>query len=363
MIEGNIDVYLIAALTFLLPFGFTVLILPVLSSIAFKIGLIDKPTQRRKVHKSPKPLIGGVGIVLALIICYPFFFYRFTLEGFFAGIAILALTGFIDDLKELSHRWKFLAQIVATLLIIHISQTLLHSFGNLLSFGTIHLGILSVPITIFCVVGVINALNMIDGLDGLAGGIAFIASAIFSVLSYISGRHDLFFLTLALAGAILGFMKYNWRPASLFMGDMGSLVIGFSLAFLSIEITQEKSSKISPVIPLLMLTVPITDTLIVMIKRVMRGKSPFHADKGHLHHILLRMGFSHQTTVLLILLLTAIFALIAVWGAYFSIPEHTLFTIFILYFSACFLCSFYIKHFFRFKLKIYQYRARISQIS
>jgi len=352
MLDGNISIYSRAALIFGLSLGVTVFILPALSYAAFRIGLVDKPNQRRKVHESPKALVGGLGIVLALIFTSLFFFSNFTLEGFFAGIAILAITGFLDDLRELGHRWKFFAQIAATVMIIVLGKTLLLSFGDLLSFGPIDLGILTIPMTIFCVVGVINALNMIDGLDGLAGGIAFIASAAFAVLSFISGRLDLFFLSLALSGAILGFLKYNWRPASLFMGDLGSLAIGFTLAFFSIEITQEKDSRVPPVTPLLILAVPITDTLVVMIKRAMSGKSPFHADKGHLHHILLRMGFSHQTTVLIILFMTSVFALIAVLGIHYEVPEHILFAVFIFHFFICFLCSFYIKDIYRLKLKI-----------
>lgn len=329
----------------------TAIILPQLSSIAPKIGLIDYPN-KRKIHNTPKPLVGGIAMFLSIIICHLFFISSSEFNGFLAGLILLAATGFLDDYKELNHRWKFLAQIIATILLMSVSKTYLLSFGDLLNSSPINLGIFTIPATIFCVVGVINAINMIDGLDGLAGGVALIAFLAFSVLSYLNGQQEMFFLGLLISGAVTGFLIYNWHPAKLFMGDTGSLILGFSLAFFSIELTQDSNTRIPPVVPLVVLALPITDTVIVMIKRAMMRKSPFYADKNHIHHILIIMGVSKKTTVIIIHSISTFFALIAISGVLLQIEEHILFMFFLLFFFLYFLSSFYIKKIFRMKLKL-----------
>lgn len=349
--QADINCIYTISLSLSLPLFLTAIILPQLSSIAPKIGLIDYPN-KRKIHNTPKPLVGGIAMFLSIIICYLFFISSSEFNGFLAGLILLAAIGFLDDYKELNHRWKFLAQILATIIIMSVSKTYLLSFGDLLNTSPINLGIFTIPATIFCVVGVINAINMIDGLDGLAGGVALIAFLAFSVFSYLNGYQEMFFLSLVISGAITGFLIYNWHPAKLFMGDTGSLILGFSLAFFSIELTQESNTKIPPVVPLVVLALPITDTVVVMIKRAMMRKSPFYADKNHFHHILLKMGFPKKTTVKIILSISSIFALIGISGVLFQIEEHILFMIFLLFFFLYFLSSFYIKTIFRMKLKL-----------
>lgn len=341
----DINSLLKIAILFSLSFLLTVLLLPRLSAIASKIGLIDQPNSR-KVHKTPKPLVGGIAMVMASSVCSFVFIPSYALTGFFTGIILLAIVGFLDDFRDLNHRWKFLAQILATILLMFISKTYLLSFGDLFNSSPLKLGIFTIPITIFCVIGVINAVNMIDGLDGLAGGIAFTALIAFSVLSYLNGQNEIFLLSLAIAGAVAGFLKYNWHPARLFMGDTGSLTLGFSLAFLSITITQKEDSLIPPMAPLIVLALPIVDTVTVMIRRTMMRKSPFYADKNHIHHILLRMGFSQQTTVIIILSISALFSLLAIASVILQIEEHYLFMLFLLFFFTYFLSSLlYQEHF------------------
>jgi UDP-GlcNAc:undecaprenyl-phosphate GlcNAc-1-phosphate transferase len=148
---------------------------------------------------------------------------------------------------------------------------------------------------------------------------------------------------LALSGALIAFLRYNWPPSTLFMGDAGSLFLGFSAAFFSIVLTQDEGSRVRPIAPLLVLAVPITDTLTVMIKRVIGGKSPFHADKTHLHHILLKFGFSKQQTTSIIVAMTAVFSLLALSGTIFRVPDYFLFGIFLVYFFAYFAFSFMVK--------------------
>lgn len=321
----------------------TLFILPRLASIALKIGLLDYPTSKRKVHKTPKPLVGGIGMIIGVLAGSLAFSSFQGLRGFYMAVAILGVIGFLDDFREISYRYKFAAQIIAAGLMIYVSNVVLLSFGDLLSFGPLNLGILAVPVTIFATVGVINAVNMIDGLDGLAGGVSLIAFMSFAILAFINGQPELGFLSFIIAGALLGFLRHNWNPSKLFMGDAGSLFLGFSLAFMSIAITQKENSGVPPVAALLILAVPIVDTLTIMTKRMIKGRSPFYADKYHMHHILMRLGLGKVNAVKAILFLSAIFSVIAISGTVFGLPDYYLFLIFILYFAIHFTASFYIK--------------------
>lgn len=308
-------------------------ILPLLSRFAFRTGLLDYPGER-KVHATPKPLVGGIAIALALFAGAVFFIPNESLIGLYAGSAMLLGIGFLDDYKDSTHRWKFLVQIFAAMIMMNLSRgTFLLSFGDLLSTGTIALGVLAVPATIFCTVGVVNAINMADGLDGLAGGISLIALSAFAAAAYIDHQTDLFMFALVLIGALIGFLRYNWYPSKLFMGDAGSLMLGFILAFFSIRLTQQSGAGISPVVPLLVLAVPVIDTVTVMFKRMLQNKSPFCADKNHMHHLLLRLGFSHRATVMTILSITAFFSLVALYGTVTKRHDYFFFAVFVCYFA------------------------------
>lgn len=344
------DISLKTSLIFVVSFAATFFILPHLSGVASKIGLLDHPNNR-KVHVSPKPLIGGLGMMMGIALSCLLFMPLANLRGFYAGLILLSLAGFLDDYREINHRWKFVAQIIATFFMIYFSRTILHSFGDLLSFGPIIFNRASVLLTVFGTVGVINAINMIDGVDGLAGSISLTAFVSFAILAFLSNQTELFLLSIAYIGALIAFLRYNWHPSSLFMGDAGSLTLGFALTFISVAITQGKGSIIPPVAPLLILTVPITDTLTVMIKRLLKNKSPFRADKSHLHHIFLRFGLSKKDTVRVMVLLTMMFSTLAIAGTVFEMPEYYLFGIFSVYFISYFAASFYIKEMFRFLRK------------
>jgi UDP-GlcNAc:undecaprenyl-phosphate GlcNAc-1-phosphate transferase len=283
------------------------------------------------------------------------------MRGFFAGVVLLFIVGFLDDYKELGHRWKFVGQVAAAFLMMYLSNVYLSSFGNLLHLGDIRFGLLALPLTIFCTVGITNAINMIDGLDGLAGGVSLIAFIAFTILSFIGEQWSYFFISVALCGASLGFLRYNWRPAKIFMGDAGSLFLGFSLVYLAIIMTQGEGSVIRPVAPLLILAAPITDTITLMVKRAMAGKSPFHADNYHLHHILIRMGLSKRVAVVAILSVSAFFALIGVLGTIYRVPDYYLFLVFAVYFTVYFATSFYLKPILRL-VRRSQVRARVQVI-
>lgn len=322
---------LTTVLAFLTSLAAALFVMPRLAHIASRIGLMDYPDER-KVHKNPKPLVGGIGIVMALSVSSILFIPIANLRGFYAGLIMLIIFGFLDDYKEITHRWKFVAQALSAIFIIYLSETVIMSFGDIFSFGPVNSGVLAVPATIFCVVGVINSLNMIDGLDGLAGGIALIAFASFAALSHINGQQELFLLSVAFAGAVAGFLRYNFPVSHIFMGDAGSLSLGFTLAFLSVAVTQEQGGIVAPVAALMVLAVPVIDTVTVMARRMIKGKNPFHADKTHIHHILMRKGFSKNQSVMIILAISACFSVAAVGGTALRIPDYYLFLLFAVYF-------------------------------
>lgn len=328
-------------LVFLTAFFSSLFVLPKIANIAQRIGLVDHPGSR-KIHQIPKPLVGGIGMTISATFAALVFIPIGGLRGFFLGLALLLLVGFFDDFKEVGHRQKFIAQIGATSVMMYFSNAALFSFGDLLGLGPLdipHFSILIWFVTIFCVVGVINALNMIDGLDGLAGGLSFIAFIMFSVHSSLAGNQTLMLLNLAFAGAVLGFLRFNRYPASLFMGDAGSLCLGFALAFISLSLTQGADANVRPVVALLILAVPITDTIAVMVKRIIRGESPFKADQSHLHHNILRYGFSRKAAVVIILAISILLGCLSLLSPLYGIPDYWLFLLFSIYFCGYLLLS------------------------
>lgn len=341
-------------LVFLFSFFSVIFILPKIANIAKRIGLLDQPNAR-KMHTQPRPLVGGIGMVISVTFTSLAFIPISGLRGYFLGLATLLLVGFLDDFKELGHRQKFLAQIFASILMIYFSKVALYNFGDLTGLGD-----LIVPggnffvwlVTVFCVVGVTNAVNMIDGLDGLAGGVSFIAFIFYAIHASFAGDHILMLLSLAFAGAILGFLKFNWHPSVIFMGDAGSLCLGFSLAFMALALTQKSGSEVSPVVPLLILALPITDTITVMCRRVLKGNSPFKPDRYHLHHIFLRYGLSRAKAVEVILVLSIFFGGISIIGAIYNFSDTRLFSIFATFFTIYLGASIYITGFLKYNLSL-----------
>jgi UDP-GlcNAc:undecaprenyl-phosphate GlcNAc-1-phosphate transferase len=349
-------------LIFLCSFFSALFVLPKLIHIGQRIGLLDQPNLR-KVHTRPRPLVGGIGIVISTIFASLIFIPIAGLRGYFLGLATLLLVGIFDDFKEICHWQKFIAQILATGFLIYFSKVSLVNFGDLIGTGDLLIpgGVVGTwLVTIFCVVGVTNAVNLIDGLDGLAGGLSFIAFLFFAIHSSLIGNNTLMLLNLALAGAVLGFLRFNWYPSLLFMGDAGSLCLGFTLAFMAIALTQGGSGVMSPVAALLVLAVPITDTIIVMVKRILRRKSPFMPDKYHLHHIFLRYGMTRGTAVKVILALGLLLGCLSLLAPLCGLSDMNLFLLFMLYFVVYLASSFYIIGLFRYSLKLRKNRAHLA---
>jgi UDP-GlcNAc:undecaprenyl-phosphate GlcNAc-1-phosphate transferase len=345
------NLYLEAAATFSFSLFATWLLLPKLTDIAVRIGLVDQPN-RRKVHKRPKPLIGGVAMVAGVGLSCLLFLHPASLRGFFIGLAILLIVGFLDDFRELNHRLKFLAQFLSMGCLVFLSGVRLETLGELLPGFSLSIGYMVVPLTILSGVGVINAVNMADGLDGLAGGLALTAFASFSFLAHLNGQPNLMLLSLAFCGALIIFLKHNWHPSSLFMGDAGSLTIGFTLAFLSIAISQRGLGLVPPLTILLIMAVPVTDTLTVMTKRMIRKRSPFRADRTHFHHLLLRCGFTKRLSVLTILGISLALSAVGLGGALLNVPHYYLMAAFLGYFGLYLLFVFYATEILRAKLRI-----------
>jgi UDP-GlcNAc:undecaprenyl-phosphate/decaprenyl-phosphate GlcNAc-1-phosphate transferase len=311
-----------------------------LSGLAGKLNLLDLPDNNRKVHSEAKPLVGGLGIVAGVLVAMLLFFPVLKYMSLIISILLILGVGVIDDRFDISFKWRFIVQITATVIIMNYFPGMnLRSFGNLFGLGVIETGLLVIPVTIFCTLGVINAINMIDGLDGLAGTTSLLAFMTFAVLAWLNGMTAFMLLSLAFAGALAAFLHFNWHPSRLFMGDAGSMTIGFVLAFLAIELSQKPGSIVSPVTVLIVLTVPVTDTLTVMAKRMMNGKSPFEPDKTHFHHLLRDMGFGHAGSVKIIMSISLIFSLLAIGATLQQVPDYYLFGLFVCWFGFYFRSS------------------------
>ena len=325
--------------TGLLAFAGTVALVYGLRYLAQRYGLVDAPDHRKR-HAEATPLVGGLAIFGGMLAA------ALTVEGLLVkrdellvGLGLLLLTGMIDDRGGLPPRTRLLIQVLAAMIMVLLGDVRLDHLGNLFGTGDIHLGIWSVPLTVFAVVGVINAINMIDGADGLAGGIALIVLVIFFSFSYTADNTQGMLLML-LSFGIAGFMAFNmrspWRSrASVFLGDAGSMMLGFALAWYAVELAAVRQ-VMTPITAVWILGIPLMDTVSLMIRRMLKGRSPFSADRDHLHHILQRAGYTHGQSVALICLLSLLMAVLGVLGWGFGVPEYVMFYAFMILFGLYF---------------------------
>jgi len=325
-----------------------------LASHAEKLGFIDHPDGKRKIHTVAKPLIGGIGIITGVLIAMLFFMPFMQHIGLIVAMLMILTIGAIDDRHDVSFKIRFLVQTGATTSIMYFGGTVLHSFGNLLGFGAIETGVLALPVTLFCVIGVINAVNMTDGLDGLAGGTSLVAFSAFGMLAWLNNQPELTYISIAFVGALAGFLRFNWHPSKLFMGDAGSMSIGFVLAFFAIEVTQKTGTVVSPAAALLVLALPISDTITVMTKRVLKGHSPFHPDKTHLHHVIKAMGVNHRKVVVVIISATVISSSLAVIGTLMHAPDYFFFVTYLFCFTLYFAASYKLRTIYRYLIILRQ---------
>ncbi|MEL6301584.1 MAG: MraY family glycosyltransferase [Pseudomonadota bacterium] len=297
--------------TFLAAMIVSMMLLPPLIVLGRRFQFVDQPSPR-KVHATPIPRIGGLAIAGALFaalltVDWSPLSARY-IAMLLAGTVVLVV-GAIDDRHELGYRTKFIAQFIAAIIAVYGGGLVIEEI-TLFSSVTIPAWI-GAPLTVFCIVAIANAVALSDGLDGLAGGIVFICCAALAVLGYSVGNVTAALVAAGLAGAIFGFLRFNTHPAVIFMGDSGSQFLGVMSALLAIDVTQSEPGRIAAALPLLLLAVPVLDTVQVMISRVMRGKSAFKPDKYHMHHRLLRIGLKHHEAVLAIYLVQCLFFLAA----------------------------------------------------
>ncbi|PLR83147.1 undecaprenyl-phosphate alpha-N-acetylglucosaminyl 1-phosphate transferase [Bacillus canaveralius] len=320
-------------LTLLICFLAAMLLTPIIKKLAFKIGATDRPNQR-KVHQKIMPRLGGLAIFISFLIgitiIKPNANFPLPLGididvnnlhlSIVIGSLIIILTGVFDDIKEISPKVKLLGQIIASFIVVGMGG-LRVEFVNLPFGGELDFGYLSIPMTMLWIIGITNAINLIDGLDGLAAGVSSIALFTIGAMAMVMGNPYVGVMAFIVAVSTLGFLLFNFHPAKIFMGDTGALFLGFIIAVLSL-LGFKNVTFISLVIPVIILGVPISDTLFAIIRRFV-NKQPLSApDKSHLHHCLIKIGYSHQQSVLLIYAMSAVFGLAAfifsqatLWGS------------------------------------------------
>lgn len=308
----------------------TLLLLVALRRAARRYGLIDKPSAR-KTHHGDIPVVGGLAIGGAFLAT--FFVAQAPLTSFLTpfvvACVIVLATGLFDDLNKFSTRSKFLGQLGAAVIMTSWSNLYLVDLGNLWGTGDVLLGNWAIPFTVFCVVGIMNAMNMIDGLDGLAGGIGLVAAVWLCLAAGLSGLfNDLQFLCV-FAAAIAAFLLFNlrhpWRRhAVVFLGDAGSMFLGFVLVWFAVDISQSAPRDFYAISAVWILGVPIMDTVYVMLRRLIRGLSPFSADRRHVHHTLIYVGVSETRTAWALLGVSVLFGSVGFFGWFYRLPEYVL---------------------------------------
>tara|TARA_A100001015_G_scaffold122128_1_gene135372 strand:+ start:909 stop:2534 length:1626 start_codon:yes stop_codon:yes gene_type:complete len=294
----------------------TILLIPPLTYFSGVFNLYDYPSAR-KVHATPIPRIGGIAITMAILIPIATLLSINTATiGLILALVCIFILGVLDDIVSLNYRYKFLFQIIATCLVLGMGYIdVADSYYYQADLGRT---VCLVALYLFFTLGVTNAINLADGLDGLAGGATLLSFSMMGLLAYESDNSEILIMVLAILGSVFGFLRYNTHPAKVFMGDTGSLLLGFLLGVLSILICHSESNAYVKTLPLLLVGLPVFDTLFVMAYRISQGRSPFHADKNHFHHRLMDNGLKHQQAVLLIYLIQVVFVLLAYFLRYSS---------------------------------------------
>jgi len=325
-------------------FALTVAFLFVLKPIAVKVGLVDIPGGR-KTHISATPLVGGIGI----------FFGIFCISMVMPGVStvftpllslssIILFIGVIDDAKELTPRVRMIGHGLVALAMALVAGVELHSLGNLFGSNISELGVLAVPVTVFATVGVINAINMSDGVDGLSGSLVIVTLSFVSLFAFANGQATTGSFCLIMICSVIAFLTLNFRQpwhkkALIYLGDAGSTMLGFMIAWLLITSTQGQNPSFAPVHALWILAVPLFDTVNLLLKRPLRGRSPFSPGNDHLHHMLLSRGFSVKQVVSILVSTALAFATLGFLGKANGVSESAMFQVFLLLFAAYFYFS------------------------
>lgn len=311
LLDINVNNHNIFLIIFICFFA-SILLTPIVKRIAFHIGAIDIPDHKRKVHNHEIPRLGGLAIFISFLLGYMLFAPKTTqMLSILIGGFIIILVGMIDDIKSLPVFPKLIGQITAASVVVFYGNI---TFDNMQIFGIqFQFGLMAYPIAVLFIVAIINAINFADGLDGLASGTSIIYFITIAIIGYIMntlGGLDVI-LCLIMIGACLGFLVYNFAPASIFLGDTGSMFLGFIISIIAL-LGFKTATITSLIIPLLILFVPIIDTILAMSRRVIKGESIGSADRQHLHHQLLKRIKSTSKTVLIIYAINALFAAVSI---------------------------------------------------
>ncbi len=306
-------------LTYVMAFVLTLIFIPPVIFMVKRLKLFDRPNARKE-HSVPTPTFGGIaifaGTMASLLFWFPFNNHPATVT-FFLSMVLLCGVGIMDDLKDLAARYKFIIQAgLASLLA--VSGIRITSFGGLFGINELHI-IAQYFITVVTIVGITNAFNLIDGIDGLAGGLGFMSLVTLGIFLTISKDLNYAMIAFALSGALLGFLYFNFNPARIFMGDTGSLVLGFVIAVLCVQLMKVNAFYSPPVVPniyvftLGIVMIPVFDALRVFGTRIWKGSSPFSADKTHIHHLITNKGFTHGLAARIICVAHGFILILVYW--------------------------------------------------
>jgi UDP-GlcNAc:undecaprenyl-phosphate/decaprenyl-phosphate GlcNAc-1-phosphate transferase len=324
---------MINMLNFPLSLFLSIALVPLLMRYANVLGLVDRPDGVRKIHTHTIPKSGGLAIAIAVLIPVLYSSGKLTeLVPLLIGSLVIVISGLLDDRYDLNFKWKFIGQIIA--IVIFLVGT--PSLSEKTFFNDAFPAWITTAILFIFLLGVSNAINLSDGLDGLAAGITMISLGLIALLASNAELANVFIVSMALMGALMGFLRYNTHPAQVFMGDTGSQFIGYTSAALAVYLSQNLVSAVSPVLPIMILGLPIMDTLMVMSVRMYAGKSPFYPDKNHIHHQLMKFGFRHYEAVAILYVVQ----IMLVITTYFLRYQHeiTLLIFYILFASLCLSC-------------------------
>ncbi len=328
-------------------FGFALILSWVAIRIAIplaqQLGVVDRPGGH-KLHEESTPFVGGFGVYLALIgsllilvaasgrdVALPMLHW----PALVLGATVMFATGLIDDIRHLGFRIRFLIQAAVALVMALMGGVVVSDLGHIDFGDKVSLGFLAIPFTIFATIGVINSLNMIDGIDGLSGSVSLVSLFLIALVALVGGAYGYGLLAIALLGGVAGFLHYNLRyrsrrRARVFLGDNGSMLLGFLFAWMLTALSQEPIRLMGPVTAVWLFAIPIMDTLGVMLRRIWLGKSPFRPDRHHLHHLFIRAGFRVQNVVYAVALIHLGMGLIGVTGLWMGVPDHVMLAVLLL---------------------------------
>ncbi len=316
-------------------------------ALAGYLGIMDHPGGHKQ-HEASTPFVGGFGL-MAVVVSVSLFADTFLaavtlapLSGILFGALAIFLTGLVDDIWRLGFKPRFIVQALVALSMVFLGGVELRSLGELVPGVAVDLGWLAIPLTVFATIGLINAVNMIDGIDGLSGTGSLVSLALTAILAHFGSNSVYVVFVVALMGGVAGFLYYNLRypgnrRARVFLGDNGSMLLGFLFAWLFIAMSQGEQAVMTPVTALWLFALPLMDTVGVMLRRIWFGGSPFRADRNHLHHLFVRAGFRVSDVVSLAAVMQAFFGLIGVCGFLLGVPEYVMFWLFIGVFAVYFL--------------------------